>query len=121
MYDPQKSGKKLNIFIFQKWFYQSLKKIIPRKMKAIGLSLHLQEPQVLCQKAKARPEPRLQAVEIYSHASASASYFISALIRTPSTLFSTTSVSNGIGTTLSIFIVGLGPGLSRPILRNLKS
>src|SRR6218665_179266 len=36
-----------------------------------------------CQKAKARTEPRLQAVEIYSHASASASYFISALIRTP--------------------------------------
>src|SRR6218665_1633095 len=116
----QKSGKKLNIFIFQKWFYQSLKKIIPRKMKAIGLSLHLQEPQVVS-KGKGTAEPRLQAVEIYSHASASASYFISALIRTPSTLFSTTSVSNGIGTTLSIFIVGLGPGLSRPILKNLKS
>src|SRR6218665_1816875 len=38
-----------------------------------------------------------------------ASYFISALIRTSSTLFSATSVSNGIGTTMSIFIVGLGP------------
>src|SRR6218665_2526898 len=62
-----------------------------------------------CQKAKARPEPRLQAVEIYSHAAASASYFIYALIRTPSTLFSTTSVSSGIGTTWSIFIVELGP------------
>src|SRR6218665_1920395 len=54
-------------------------------------------------------QSRLQAVEIYSHASASASYFISALIRTSSTLFSTTWISNGIGTNLSIFIVGLGP------------
>src|SRR6218665_458504 len=62
-----------------------------------------------CQKAMARPEPKLQAIEIYSHSSASTSYFISALIRTSSTLFSTTSVSNGIGTILSIFIVGLGP------------
>src|SRR6218665_845566 len=73
-----------------------------------AISLHLQEPQVMS-KAMARPEPKLQAIEIYSHALASASYFISALISSSYTLFSTTSVSNGIGTTLSIFIVGLGP------------
>src|SRR6218665_2266338 len=70
-----------------------------------AISLHLQEPQVMS-KAMARPEPKLQAIEIYSHALASASYFISALISSSYTLFSTTSVSNGIGTTLSI---GLGP------------
>src|SRR6218665_621164 len=73
-----------------------------------AITLHLQELQVMS-KAMARPEPKLQAIEIYSHALASASYFISALMRTSSTLFSTTSLLNGIGTTLSIFIVGLGP------------
>src|SRR6218665_2715035 len=102
----QKSGKKLNIFIFQKWFYQSLKKNYPKenesnKLAPSGTTSHV--------KRLRHGQSQDCSVEICSHASASASYFISALIRTPSTLFSTTSVSNGIGTTLSIFIVGLGP------------
>src|SRR6218665_1403069 len=70
-----------------------------------------------CQKAMARPEPKLQAVEIYSHSSASASYFISALVRTSSTLYSPASVSNGIGTTLSTFIVGLGPSIFSVVIK----
>src|SRR6218665_997851 len=78
------------------------------KMKAI--SLHLQEAYTSHVKRLAYGTAGTKiAREIYSHASASASYFISTLIRTSSTLFSTTSVSNGIGTTVSIFIVGLGP------------
>src|SRR6218665_3149417 len=94
------------IFIFQKWCYQFLRKKYPKENESNKLAPS--GPQVMS-KAMARPESKLQAIEIYSHALASASYFISALIRTSSTLFSTTSVSNRIGTTLPIFIVGLGP------------
>src|SRR6218665_3541537 len=77
------------------------------KMKAI--SLHLQEAYTSHVKRLAYGTAGTKiARQAYSHASESASYFISTLIRTSSTLFSTTSVSNGIGTTVSIFIVGLG-------------